>query len=236
MPAQCRVPQEVSALCRWYIATESLQLPDLHGLFPLPQRCLSFSDLRRSFFVCYDTHFPVSGHSLRRFQFRIRHSFTMLSTLLALAAVPAALGQILDIPDDNRMVAEGGIIRFPIDVIEGAPVKGLDKRQDKTGLTEQKLGNFYSIELTLGTPGQAVSVNFDTGSSELWVNPDCSKANDPAFCSKFGQFTQSSTFVDLNEQGHVQYGTGYADFEYGYDYVKIGSEYRGGMLRQRAVN
>ncbi|CAM1510670.1 Fc.00g010050.m01.CDS01 [Cosmosporella sp. VM-42] len=146
----------------------------------------------------------------------------MRSSLLALAAVPA-LGQILDIPDDNRMVQEEGLLRFPLKVSKGAPaVKNLTKRQNDVGLTSQQTGFFYSIDLSLGTPGQSISVNFDTGSSELWVNPVCSKSNDPEFCESFGRFGASSTFVDLNTAGGVTYGSGYVDFEYGYDFVSVG--------------
>ena len=145
----------------------------------------------------------------------------MLSGLLALAAVPAVLGQLTGIPDDNRLVQEGGVLRFPLRVSEGAPAKH-SKRQDSVDTTAQELGFFYSIDLTLGTPGQTVTVNFATGSAEFWVNPVCSKSNNPDFCEQFGRFTQSSTFVSTGTTGESTYGTGYADFNYGYDYVRVG--------------
>ncbi|KAH6887104.1 aspartic peptidase domain-containing protein [Thelonectria olida] len=146
----------------------------------------------------------------------------MLSTLFSLAALPI-LAQAIKIPDDNRLVQEPGLIRFPLRVTEGAPIlTNITKRQNDVDLKSQKTGNFYSIDLVLGTPGQKVSVNFDTGSSELWVNPICSKSNDPDFCNSFGRFTQSSSFASLGVQGSVTYGTGYVDFDYGYDYVALG--------------
>ncbi|KAF5544490.1 aspartic-type signal peptidase [Fusarium phyllophilum] len=119
---------------------------------------------------------------------------------------------------------EDGLIRFPLKVSTGAPVvKGVTKRQNEVALESQQNGFFYSIDVELGTPGQKVTVNLDTGSAELWVNPVCSKAQQPAFCESFGHFGESSTWVNLNTTGGVVYGTGYAYWNYGYDHVVVGS-------------
>jgi hypothetical protein len=108
----------------------------------------------------------------------------------------------------------------------GVPLFGkhtnFTKRQIATDSFMQRSGTFYTIELTLGTPGQMVPVNFDTGSSELWVNPVCAQSTTPDFCDAQPRFTESSTLVDLGATGHVTYGTGYADFYYVADYVAIG--------------
>ncbi|KAK4035318.1 aspartic peptidase domain-containing protein [Parachaetomium inaequale] len=110
---------------------------------------------------------------------------------------------------------------------QGNPLFGkhanITKRQIGTDTLGQRSGTLYTIEVTLGTPGQKVPVQFDTGSSELWVNPVCSKSTTPDFCNTQPRFTASSTLVDLDAQGHVTYGTGYTDFEYVADYVAIGS-------------
>ncbi|KAM5342114.1 hypothetical protein ACJ41O_015145 [Fusarium nematophilum] len=136
---------------------------------------------------------------------------------LFLAAVAPALTLALDDTQE-------GILRFPLTVSTGAPInKNLTKRQNEVALESQQTGFFYSIDLELGTPGQQVSVNFDTGSAELWVNPVCANAQNPEFCESFGHFGESSTFVDLKTEGSVVYGTGYANFKYGYDYVGVGS-------------
>ncbi|KAM6509695.1 hypothetical protein FALCPG4_017342 [Fusarium falciforme] len=117
-----------------------------------------------------------------------------------------------------------GLLRFPLRVSSGAPiVKGVTKRQEEVALEAQLNGNFYSIDLTIGTPGQTVTVNFDTGSPELWVNPDCSQADNPEFCESFGHFNESSTFTDLGTQGTIIYGTGMVRFNCSTDYIAVGA-------------
>lgn len=139
------------------------------------------------------------------------------------AALPLAVHALTGFPADNRMVERPGLVRYPISVVDGAPAKDrLFRRQNDFGLAPQKSGFFYAIEVKLGTPPQAVKVNFDTGSDELWVNPTCSKSTDPAFCQSFGRFNGSQTFVDVKRNSTINYGTGFANLEYGYDYVKIG--------------
>lgn len=120
-------------------------------------------------------------------------------------------------------------MRYSITASKGARSKHLHRRQDSAELQSQETGYFYSIELEIGTPPQAVSVNFDTGSSELWVNPECSKATDPAFCQSFGRYNASKTFVDTKADGGIKYGTGYVDFTYGYDYVQLGCKFMHGF-------
>lgn len=138
----------------------------------------------------------------------------MLSTLF-LAALPA-LAYALD----------DGIIRYPIRASPGAPiVKGVTRRQNEVALQAQNTGLFYSIDVTMGTPGQTITVNLDTGSQELWVNPVCDKSNDVSFCESFGHFGESSTFTSINVTGGLVYGTGYAYYNYGYDFITIGCEY-----------
>ncbi|KJZ71445.1 hypothetical protein HIM_09169 [Hirsutella minnesotensis 3608] len=148
----------------------------------------------------------------------------MLAILGALAALPLVAHAAIDLLDDNRMVQRDGMIRYPITVRDGAPAKDrLFRRQTDVALASQKTGFFYSIEVKLGTPPQAVSVNLDTGSDELWVNPMCNKSTDPTFCQSFGRFNGSQTFVDVKRNSTIQYGTGFAELEYGYDFVQIGA-------------
>ncbi|KAM0429970.1 hypothetical protein ACHAPT_005975 [Fusarium lateritium] len=139
--------------------------------------------------------------------------------LFALFAGLLTAAQAQHIPRDDN-----ALLRFPLRVSSGAPVvKGVTKRQEEVALQSQLNGNFYSIDLTIGTPGQTVTVNFDTGSPELWVNPDCSQADNPEFCESFGHFNESSTFADLGTQGTIIYGTGMVRFNRSTDYLSVGA-------------
>src|SRR6187431_713609 len=62
----------------------------------------------------------------------------------------------------------------------------------------------YMVELNIGTPPQTVRVQLDTGSDELWVNPDCTAVSNPRnaeFCRSVGHFdpSASSTLVDQGQ-------------------------------------
>lgn len=149
----------------------------------------------------------------------------MRSTLLPLVALPFAAQAIesalnLATADDNRMVQLPGILKFPV---TGNVDTSLAKRQDGSPLGNQLNGNFYTIPLLVGTPGDRVDVVFDTGSWELWVNPVCSKARQPEFCAKFGRLQKSSSIVNLGQSGTLTYGTGYATVDYVEDSIVIGS-------------
>ncbi|KAK7967697.1 uncharacterized protein PG986_001974 [Apiospora aurea] len=86
-------------------------------------------------------------------------------------------------------------------------------------------GAAYLAELTVGTSAspQKVDVLLDTGSFELWVNPDCGKSNVPAFCRGFGQYdpTKSSTAQNLAQGFSIQYGSGSSSGTYYTDNIYI---------------
>lgn len=81
------------------------------------------------------------------------------------------------------------------------------------------------MTVSIGTSGNAqkVDVLLDTGSFELWVNPDCARSNVPSFCQSFGRYdpTLSSTALGLNQSFDIQYGSGSASGPYYTDDVFI---------------
>ncbi|KAK8040649.1 candidapepsin-1 [Apiospora marii] len=84
----------------------------------------------------------------------------------------------------------------------------------------------YLIELTIGTPGQPVKVAIDTGSSELWVNPNCRTSQSTAQyqeCLTNGEYdpSQSSTSTDLDSGNTIPYGIGNVEIEYYKDNVAL---------------
>lgn len=169
-------------------------------------------------------------------RFKHRHSFKhtnvpLLTMRSILASVAAALPAVhaanaalnLASVDDNRMVQLDGILKFPVTGNLGSAPDVITKRQNGSPLGNQLRGNFYTIPLSIGTPGNRVDVVFDTGSWELWVDPNCAKARTPAFCAQFGRLTKSSSLQYLNSQTNLTYGTGWADIEYAQDTVAVGS-------------
>ncbi|KAK3331431.1 aspartic peptidase domain-containing protein [Apodospora peruviana] len=150
----------------------------------------------------------------------------MSSSLRFLAAALPAAVLALDgsLFSDTRVVQEPGLIRVPVTATNGAPIIGkFAKRQVNTDSLAAMSGTLYTVNIGLGSPGQTVPVQFDTGSSELWVNPVCSKSTTPDFCNAQPRFTSSTTLVSYGVQGSVTYGTGYADFSYMSDYVRLGA-------------
>ncbi|KXJ95124.1 aspartic peptidase domain-containing protein [Microdochium bolleyi] len=84
----------------------------------------------------------------------------------------------------------------------------------------------YLVELSIGTPGQIVKVAIDTGSSELWVNPNCQTVNSQGEyqdCVADGQYSpnNSSTFQDLEARSSITYGIGKVELAYVKDNVAL---------------
>ncbi|KAL8364688.1 hypothetical protein RB595_003797 [Gaeumannomyces hyphopodioides] len=154
-------------------------------------------------------------------------------------------------PIDAREVAPGdaevgeGFIRFPVHAMRSRPPLDDDesgsnnsakRRRDETEVllrarqTEVALGNLqegtiYSVVISIGTPAQPVEVIIDTGSSELWVNPDCSRSNSKRFCEQFPKYStsRSSTAKDAASTASIQYGKGNVTFRYIADTITVGS-------------
>ncbi|KAI0121921.1 acid protease [Daldinia grandis] len=119
-----------------------------------------------------------------------------------------------------------GVLSLPLRKVEhkGVGTPSLTKRyfgSDVLGV----YGAAYFAELTIGTGDnpQTVNVLLDTGSFELWVNPDCSTTNVRPFCDDFGHYdpTLSPTSKNLNQTFKIQYGLGSASGTYHQDDVFI---------------
>lgn len=81
--------------------------------------------------------------------------------------------------------------------------------------------------MTIGTPPQQVTVQLDTGSSDLWVDPQCANAGSSssvALCNSYPAYDpySSSTAYDTGSAMSLEYGTGSCAGEYLVDTVSFG--------------
>lgn len=125
-----------------------------------------------------------------------------------------------------------GFIHLPVSMDTSATLAHAQRRSGTTGSAPLE-NRVYAdlVNITIG--GQPVSVLLDTGSFELWVDPDCSSFNatgdesnssDAYLCASAGRYSPSvsKTAVALNESFSVQYGIGSANGTYYSDDVEIG--------------
>ncbi|KAH6607266.1 hypothetical protein Trco_003579, partial [Trichoderma cornu-damae] len=88
-----------------------------------------------------------------------------------------------------RAEAGDGFLSIPVGTIKRPHKVG---RRSAIDATLENMDFFYAIQVGLGTPPQNVTVLVDTGSSELWVNPDCSTApsqQQAQQCRALGQYS-----------------------------------------------
>lgn len=108
----------------------------------------------------------------------------------------------------------GAVVTLP--VIHSAK-RGLLSRQLDLDLAKRSDVAYYA-QMNLGNPPQPVYVQLDTGSFELWVNPDCTavRPSDRNFCEATGVYnpSTSTTARTLQRGNSLQYGIGTANISY----------------------
>ncbi|KAI9287758.1 aspartic peptidase domain-containing protein [Umbelopsis sp. AD052] len=96
----------------------------------------------------------------------------------------------------------------------------------KRGVASQSLWNeaplTYLIDINVGTPAQAFTVVFDTGSADLWI-PSASCTVATGCLGKTFDETKSPTLKNLSIPFNIQYGSGYDNGTYVTDVVSIGN-------------
>ncbi|KAI0880512.1 acid protease [Annulohypoxylon maeteangense] len=118
------------------------------------------------------------------------------------------------------------VLAIPLRRLEhrGVPTTSLARRYFGTDVLGV-YGAAYFAEMMIGGNDnpQTVSVLLDTGSFEMWVNPNCSAANVKDYCEAFGHYdpTISPTAKSLNTNFGIQYGQGSASGVYYKDDVYL---------------
>lgn len=120
-------------------------------------------------------------------------------------------------------VEEGPIGTITLPIIHAArPV--LDKRAVEVQVENRSDVSYYA-QLNIGTPPQTVYAQIDTGSFELWVNPDCSNvaSSDRRFCQAIGFYNprSSSSAATTDESAMLRYGIGSANVSYFKDTIAL---------------
>ncbi|KAG6003178.1 hypothetical protein E4U21_002292 [Claviceps maximensis] len=129
------------------------------------------------------------------------------SSVAAAAAAPADEGVVMT--GFPRALRGDGYLAVPVSTIR----RPMGLKRD-AGAFEDRLYNlnyFYATDVNIGVPPQRVTVLVDTGSSELWVNPDCrtTKSQQQAHqCVKFGKYDPRKSSKSYGPTGreHLKYG------------------------------
>ncbi|CAL3965066.1 unnamed protein product [Diplocarpon coronariae] len=141
----------------------------------------------------------------------------MLLSLLYLAGTLSCY-TAASIPRPKNVTVGLGYISLPVIAVNNTG-GSIHKRQNDVDIFNTDLGTVYLVHLALGTPPQPVYLLLDTGSSETWVDPDCTKvssAHQKAECNGFPKYDpySSSTAYDVGYRFDLAYGKGTASGEY----------------------
>ncbi|WYZ39757.1 hypothetical protein EsH8_IV_000098 [Colletotrichum jinshuiense] len=163
---------------------------------------------------------PVTSKLRRTRRTRSRRK-VLLDDILGedLDALPAVIPQVKppvsmrDLPVDD----DANVNAFVTLPVIHSTKRGVFSRQVEAKLANRSDVAYYA-QLNIGTPPQTVYAQLDTGSFELWVNPDCTvlSASDQRFCEAVGFYdtTRSSTAVALQTTKTLRYGIGAANITY----------------------
>ncbi|KAF9879397.1 eukaryotic aspartyl protease [Colletotrichum karsti] len=109
--------------------------------------------------------------------------------LVALAGATAAVTSVAAAHVRRETIKGDGYLSIPVDEIK--PDLSHLSTRDAIDVIIVNRQYYYSLGIDIGTPSQKITVLLDTGSSELWVNPDCStapSASQARACSSAGQY------------------------------------------------
>jgi hypothetical protein len=153
--------------------------------------------------------------------------------LLPLALAASCAASVLPLGANTANAANKSWISLPISHRQTTkPLKPLTKRDQDVPLYNVTSIS-YLVELSIGTPGQSVKVAIDTGSDELWVNPDCADENltstQKQECKQDGTYkptssTSAKRVKDAQGQysaSSIQYGKGAVLMNYYTDNVAL---------------
>lgn len=156
-----------------------------------------------------------------------------LVLLFARASSALSVGSLASLDADTGL----GFVQVPVQQTgqqsNGAPTIWHRANDKFSEVDFGALFLLYSINISIA--GQDTTVMLDTGSFELWVDPDCSKAggdvspedvaHSPEFCKSIGRYDPelSPTAKNLQQGGHLLYGdNATVDFNSYTDNVRIG--------------
>ncbi|KAK8065777.1 eukaryotic aspartyl protease [Apiospora hydei] len=146
-------------------------------------------------------------------------SFFLASSVLALGTQAQ---HVVPHNDTTRMATHGAnCIRFQVFHSTNREVFG--DMWEKRGIETLALANrsdvAYYARLDIGNPPQPNFVQLDTGSFELWVNPDCTNlgtTSDTRFCQAVGSYVPSKSITAnvMQATKTLRYGIGSANIQY----------------------